>query len=68
MYKEKIVSSLFDEMCDGCKFKMSGAEKGCVKFSHTRTEIDNGVYVFFNSGASHRLTESTPCSAKQLKD
>ncbi len=59
--------TLFESMCRGCIYQMQGAERGCVKFSHTAKEINEIVYIHYANGQEGRLTEDTPCKVYKGK-
>ena len=53
MYKEKIVSKLYDSLCTGCKFKASTG--GCIKYSLSIKDINEGHWIERNQGGSGRV-------------
>jgi transcriptional regulator with XRE-family HTH domain len=46
--------------CEKCRYRMR-SEKGCIKFSLTRKEINTGFYIHRSDGRGYELSASTPC-------
>ena len=46
--------------CASCEFR-SRSHQGCVKFSISREEINNGFFITMLDGAGFSLSEKSPC-------
>lgn len=61
IYHKEKYENLYDTFnCDECKYR-SKIEKGCIKFSLSKSEINNNYFVNTLNMGSFKLSISKPC-------